>query len=106
EWCPGEDGLADDGVLPGRRTAFRVEGALDAVEELRPVVAAADVVLARPHRLDGNPRGLGDLHGLADEIRGGRRAASEAAAEERRVDGDVLRRDAGDLRSDHLVHGL
>ena len=76
------------------------------MEELRAVIAAADVVLARPHRLDRNARHLGDVNRLGNEVGGGIRAPAEPAAQELRVDEDVLRRDAGDFRCDHLVHGL
>src|SRR5439155_3395348 len=67
---------------------------------------APDVVLARPYRLHRNARGLRDLHRLADEVRRRSGAPSEPSAEELGMDGNVFRRDAGDARRRHLVHGL
>src|SRR5450631_755989 len=59
------DGLADNGVLPGDGTALRISARLDAVDEHRAIVAAADIVLARPNHLDRNSRRQSDLYCLA-----------------------------------------
>ncbi len=76
------------------------------MDEGGAVKAAAHVVLARPHDLHRHAGGLRDDHGLADEIGHGAGAAPEAAAEERRVDLDLVGRRAEDLRRGHLVAGL
>ena len=57
----GPDRLPGDGVPPGDALAVLVEPGLDAMDEHRPVVAAADVVLARPDRLHRRAGRLGDL---------------------------------------------
>ena len=62
-----------------------------------PVVAAVDVVLARPHHLHRLPARLGHVHRLGDEVRGGVGPPAEAAAEEHGVDLDLLGLEAGDL---------
>ena len=103
---PGQDRLADDGVLPCDGRSLAVETDLDPVQEERPVIATLDVILARPDSLHRHACRLGDVHRLADEVGGRRRAPSEAAAEELRMDRDVLLGDARDLGGRHLVHGL
>ena len=76
---PVGDRLADDRVLPGDRLAARVEPGADGRVPHRPVVAAADVVLARPDHLDRRAAGgLGDVHGLDDEVGARRRRAGRS----------------------------
>ena len=96
----------DDYLLPGDGGALRIDADAQAVDVRRPVVAAAHVVLARPDDLDRRARRLRDLNRLGDDVARRGRAAAEAAAQEHRVDLDLLGRDAEDLRRRHLVHRL
>ena len=64
-----EDRLADDRVVPADDVALRVEPDLDAVQVHRAVVAAADVVLARPDDFTGTFTALRDLARLDDRSR-------------------------------------
>ena len=89
----GEDRLADDDVLPRRRACpSRRAPTSIAVHERGPVVAAADVVLARPHHLDRHARR--PWRRARPRRRSPRRvrAPAEAAAEERGVDAHLLGR--------------
>ncbi len=94
------------------RSVFRgVETDHDAVHDQRPVVAAADVVLARPDHLDrrvdaGLLHRLRDVHGLHQVI--GRRdgAPAEAAAGQHRVQRDLLRLEPGGACDRELIDRL
>src|SRR5262249_19147016 len=105
-FAAARDGLAGDGVPPGDDPAARVEAALDVVHVDRPVVTAAEVVLAGPDRLHRRAGGARDLDRLADEVLVARAAAPEAAAEEHGVERHVLGLDAEDLRGRRLIAGL
>ena len=102
----GDDRLADDRVVPADDGALRVEARLDAVHVHRAVVAAADVVLARPHDLHRHLRVARDLARL-DHVVGRRvRAPAEAAAGRQGVELHLPGREAQRLRGGRLVHGL
>ena len=81
----GHDGLPDQPVVPGQHAARAVEADLRAVQVHRPVVAAADVVLACPQRAHrrcqpGSARSLRHLAGLDHVVAAGQAAAAETAA--------------------------
>ena len=99
----GHDRLAHHHLVPRRRQAVFAQADLDLLDERRAVVAAARIVLARPYRLDRRLRGPGHVHGFRHDVRVRRGASTETAAEERRVDADLLRRHAEDLRGAVLV---
>ena len=73
------------------------------MHEQRPVVAAADVVLARPHQLDRAARAdrLGDLRQLGRQMHVRLRAPAEAAAGQHGLDLHLLR-----LEAEHVGDGL
>ena len=52
ERCALHDRLADDALLPAEQLALRVEAGAQPVQESRPVIAAAHVVLAHPDEFD------------------------------------------------------
>src|SRR6266404_2239049 len=71
----------------------------------RSIAAALDVVLARPHELDGTitADGLGDARHLARHVAVRGRATAEAATREQRVDANRVRRHADDPCDDLLI---
>ena len=78
------------------RHAVGAERGLQPHRGLRPVAVVRHVLFARPHQLDRLADLLGDQNGLAHFVVIA--AASEAAAEEAVVDGDLLRLEAGGRR--------
>ena len=84
--------------------ARAVDASFHAMNENRPVASAANVVLAAPHHLD-RPlmlRRLHDMRRLGRHLGCRRRAPSEAAAREHRLDLNLLR-----LKPQHRGrHGL
>jgi hypothetical protein len=91
-----EDGLADQHVIPREWHAVLIEPDLEAVQELRAIVLATHVVLASPHGLDRYLRGLGDGDRLGHDVGEWIAAMTEPAAQEGRVDRDLLRRNMAD----------
>ena len=102
----GHDRLPDDDVIPRCRHSLRIQCDARAMQIHRPVIAAADIVLAAPDRFHRQTRRLGDFDRLADEIRCRCCPASEAAAKKHRVDLDLLGRQPGDSGRHHLIEGL
>ena len=84
----GDDGLADDAVLPRYRSTVGIESGAQPVQVHRPIPAGAHVVLARVDELDRGAHRLRDPDGILEEI--GLRSAPEPATEVRRVDRDLL----------------
>jgi hypothetical protein len=74
------------------------------MQEKRPVVSATDIVLARPHQLDGTPGPdrLGGLGKLGGEMHICLPAPAEASAGQHGLDLDALERQA-EHRSDRVV---
>ena len=104
----GQDRLADDDVVPGQHPAVGVDTDAGTVQVHRSVVAALDVVLARPQRAHrrvqaGGARGLGDGAGFDDVVAGRDRAAPEAAAGHLHVHLHLLGLEAEHLGSSHAV---
>ena len=101
------DRLADDAVLPGDHVALGVEPGAQPMHVERSIAAALDVVLARPHQLDGAiaADGLGDAGRLAGHVAVRGCAAAEAATREQRVDANGGRRHADDPRNGLLIEG-
>ena len=102
----GHDRLRDHAMTPGHRVPPPVQRPLDPMDGHRTVVAAADVVVARPHHLDRLLVILRHVGRLGHEIRGDVRPPPEAAAQEGGVNGHLLRLEAEDLRHPALVHRL
>src|SRR5438093_82729 len=96
-----EDARPHDAVPPRRRCALRVERGLEDVVGGRTIEAVLEIVLARPDDLHRPTDGLRRLHRVGDEI--GLPAPTEAAAEQRGVDGHLLERQARDLGGERLV---
>jgi len=74
------------------------------MQEKRPVVSATDIVLARPHQLDGTPGPdrLGGLGKLGGEMHICLPAPAEASTGQHGLDLDALERQSQDA-SDHVV---
>ena len=85
---------------PERRIPLVVERRGDAVVVHRPHIVVADVLLARPHNLDG----IGDVFGDSDRLfdRVDFEAATEPTAKILVVHRDPLRWQSGELRCDLL----
>ena len=66
-------------------------------------MAAADVFFPRPNNLHRYRLTHGRFYRLNGVVRGFTRAAPEAAAHKRSVDGDVLLRDPKEARNDLLI---
>src|SRR5438034_4658811 len=96
-----EDARPHDAVPPRRRCALRVERGLEDVVGGRTIEAVLEIVLARPDDLHWPTDGLRRLHRVGNEI--GLPAPTEAAAEQRGVDGHFLERQARDLGGERLV---
>src|SRR5260221_14135975 len=90
EWRSDQVRLPDDGVMPGAGKTVGAEADARPMHERRAVVTTTDVVLASPHGLHGRAGRLRHVQRLGDEVGGRRGAPSEASAEERRVDLDLL----------------
>ncbi|MNZ68377.1 hypothetical protein D3C78_866420 [compost metagenome] len=103
---PGHDRLPDHHVLPGQRQAVSAQPDTRMVQERRAVIAAADIILPRPHGFHRCTGGLGDVHRFADEIRRRIGPAPEAATEKLGMDHHLFGFEPGDFPGDHLVQGL
>ena len=95
-----EDRGAREAIVPGDRHSFLVEAGGQPVEEIGPVHVVLDVLLARPHDLDGTVDLLGDLDGARDAI--GLQPPAEPAADQMVVDHDLVQRQARGLRRRRL----
>ena len=80
EWRSGDEGLTDDPVLPRDRLSIGSERGTDRVIGAGTIVAASDVVLARPDDFHRRLDRLRDLNRLLHEVRIGHRTAAETAA--------------------------
>jgi len=88
----GDDGLADDAVLPRYRSTVGIESGAQPVQVHRPIPAGAHVVLAKPLQLYRHlaAGGLEDA-GRLDDVVGLRvRATAERAAGVQHVDANLL----------------
>jgi hypothetical protein len=103
-----EDRLADDRMLPTRDAALAVKPHFDAMQDHRPVEAASEVVLARPHQVDWRTAldGFGHFSELDRPIGERVTAPSEAAAAQQRVDLDLLGLQSEYLRRHQLIDAL
>src|SRR5712691_3910900 len=81
-----------------------VQAGAEAMVARRPVLCLPDVVLARPDDLHRSAGGLGGLERLLDEVQ--LEAPAEPAAQVRRVDLHLLRRDPTDPGAELLAAGL
>ena len=82
-----------DGTVGGQRRGERVD-------RTRTIRIVANVVFARPHRLDRNAGRFRDLDRIGDVV--DREPPAEAAAQQRRVDGNGVDRQSRDFRGDRL----
>ena len=82
-------------MMPTRKLTRRIEANLHAVQRKRPVVTAANVVLAGPDEMHGGPTAncFGNFGKLNHPITAGI-ATAEATAAEDGVDLDLLRCEA------------
>src|SRR5262249_352836 len=90
-----QDSRSDDAIPPRGRRALRVERRSEDVVGGRTIEAVLQVVFARPDDLHWPTNRLRRLHGVSDEI--GLAATTEAAAEQRGIDGHFLERKPRDL---------
>ena len=89
-----------DGIASG------IEAGGETIVPHGTIPAAGEIVFARPDDFHGSFGDFGDVHGFDDEIGRGIGAAAETAAEERGVDFDFFRGQAGDGGSVGAVDGF
>ena len=102
----GQNPIAGDAVLEGDDLAGRIETGLEIVRRERPEAAVLDVVLARPHHLDGALGLLRHQHRIDDELLVAVAAPAEAAAHQHVVELDLVAGDAERLGGRLLRHAL
>ncbi len=105
----GQNGLTDDALQPSRWLALGVQASDDAMHEQGSIVAAFDIVLARPHQSDRRVQlagRLGGRHRFGNVIRGGIGVAAEATTSQGSMNRNLLRLEAGDFRGDGLIERL
>ena len=88
------------------RHAVGIQADSRLMQERRAVIAAANVVLPRPHGFHRRARGLGDLHRFSDKVRGRVGPPTKTAAEKLGMDLHLLGFEPGDFPGDHLIQGL
>src|SRR5690349_17739814 len=81
EWCVSGDRLSDDDMSPRSGHPVRADAELDAMDVHRTIVAALNIIFARPHQLDRRSlQSLGDHRRLAVNVRICRGAPPKASA--------------------------
>ena len=85
-----------------------VNPCFNAMHHHRPVIAAANVILARPHHVNGSAPvdRFHHLRHFRGPVRRGARSPPKAASAQKRVDFDLLGFHPQKLRSDHLIERL
>ena len=98
--------LADNILPPGHGVAGRIQAGVEKVQGRGPIVAAANVIFTGPDHFDRSLDDFGDLHCFPDKMAVKDAPAAEAAAQQRRMDFDLFRFQAGDFDRGLMIGGL
>src|SRR6266478_1414053 len=92
KWRTHKDGLADDHMSPSHRHAVLVNANLDSMDVHWTIVAALDIILPCPHKLNGRAaQTFRDHCSLTLQVGIENGAPAKASASHLRVEGDLLR---------------